>query len=212
MTEADIGAIYEKSEPAVKEYIAMLGAAERFLVSRGKPEEWSGVGDEFAFRKIVNSMDKVKSAGDKSLFQAIAFNLVDHPEKEGRLYERVPDVQKHLPAIKAELAKKFPVQAIGGAHELLGGTAPDIGVPLSEVVAKLEHRENATKITLATIEDQDAIEEAKKASDAFVRLLSKANSGLRSAEMIYDAKKSSTGAVEQLDEIVAAANRIRKLL
>lgn len=212
MDESDIGAIYEKSEQAVKEYIAMLGAAERFLVSRDRPAEWSTVGDEFAFRKIVNGMDKVKAAADKSLFQALAFNLVDQPKKEGRLYERVPDVQKHLGAIKVELAKKFPVEASGAGHSLLGGTVADIAVPLSKIATEPDNRVTATAITLATIEDQEAIDDAKKASDAFVRLLSKANSSLRSAEMIFDTKKSVSGATEQLDEISDAVARIRALL
>lgn len=213
MSEKDIGAIYEKSETVVKEYLAMLGAAERFLISRGKNAEWSSVtGDEFAFRKIINSLDKVKSATDKVLFQAAAFNLVDHPKKEGRLYERVPDIQKHLPTIKAELAKRFPVQSSEGAHALLGGVAPDISIPLGKKIEEPGNREDATKIVLATIQDQDAIEEAKKATDAFVRLLSRANSDLRSAEMAFNKKQANTGAASQLAEIEAALARIRKLL
>lgn len=213
MTPREIGVIYDKTETQVEEYLAMLGAAERFLISRGKQGEWSSVtGDEFAFRKIVNSLDKVKAATDKVLFQAAAFNLVDHPKKEGRLYDRVPEIQKHLPAIKAELAKRFPVDVAGGGHALLGGVQPDVSIPLGKKIEEPANRDLATKIVLATIEDQDAIEDAKKQSDAFVRLLGKANSALRSAEAVYDKKTPTGGAANQLAEIEAAVLRLRKLV
>jgi hypothetical protein len=191
----------------------MLDAAECFLVSRGKQDQWSTLdGDEFAFRKLVNSLDKVKSAPDKALFQAAAFNIVDQPKKEGRLYERVPDIQRHLPAIKAELQKSFDVKASGGSHALLGGVQSDIAVPLGKTIEEPQNRAKATKIILATIEDQDAIEQAKKAADAFVKLLSRANSTLRSAEMVLNDKTPREGATEQLEEIEAAVERLRTSL
>jgi hypothetical protein len=210
--DAAIAELWEVDASDVTEHLKMLESAERFLQSRGKDEQWSEVdGDLFAFKKLVATLPKIKHAGEKHFFQIAAFNIIDQKDKSERLYERVPDILKYMPAIKKELVKSYPVTATGGENELLGGTAPDISIPLAKAIDTPSARAPSAKIIEATINDQKAIEAAKKSEDAFLKLIGNANSNLTAAELELknDRKCNTAGAASQLDSNIEIATRLK---
>ncbi len=108
---AKLAEFYRKKESDVKELLDMLDYAAVYLENRGKPRQWSEVSDkEFAFQQMVRKRGSLNTAGEKQLFEAVAFVLIDDPEG-GRLYQAIPDAHKNFELIRIALAQAFPVSA-----------------------------------------------------------------------------------------------------
>ena len=55
----------------------MLDYAAVYLEKRAKPRQWSAVSDkEFAFRQMVKRREQFANAGEKKLFEEVAFVLI----------------------------------------------------------------------------------------------------------------------------------------
>jgi hypothetical protein len=208
---------YKKRESEVKELLDMLDYAAVYLEKRGKPHQWSEVSDkEFAFRQMVKRREQIGSAGEKRLFEEIAYVLIDDSEG-GRLYEAIPDAHKNFEKIRDGLLDAFPVSDAdaGDGLDILGGASvasPD--VPLAQEIGKDEaSRKRAGGIIRDLIEMLKLLDKEKKSADFLLIQLQKANSFVQNAitgGLRPESRKS--GVEEQIAAIDQGLSRIRKWL
>jgi hypothetical protein len=208
---------YRKKESDVKELLDMLDYAAVYLKERGKARQWSEVsGKEFAFQQMVKKRGTLSSAGEKQLFEQVAFSLIDDPEG-GRLYEVIPDAHKHFVVIKAALLEAFPVveaEASIGLDLLGGAPVTSTDVPLAVEIGKDEDsRKKAAGIVKNQLEVMKLIDREKKSADFLLVQLQKANTLIQNATIAGlkpDARQD--GVEKQITAIEQGLDRIRKWL
>lgn len=208
---------YKKKEGEVKELLDMLDYAAKYLENRGKARQWSQVSDkEFAFRQMVRMRGTLNTAGEKQLFEAVAYVLIDDPEG-GRLYQAIPDAHKHFELIKSALAQAFPMNAsaTGDGLDILGGApTASTDVPLALEIGKDEEsRKKAAGIVKNLIEMTKLLDKEKKSADFLLNQLQKANTLIQNgltAGLRPESRKE--GVSQQLDAIEQGVVRIRKWL
>ena len=214
---AKLAEFYRKKEGDVKELLDMLDYAAKYLENRGKPRQWSEVSDkEFAFQQMVRKRGTLNTAGEKQLFEAIAYVLIDDPEG-GRLYQAIPDAHKNFELIKSALAEAFPVTdtAAGDGLDILGGAPPaSSDVPLALAIGKDEDsRKKAAGIIKNLIEMAKLLDKEKKSADFLLNQLQKANTLIQNAHTAGLRPESrKEGVSQQLDAIEQGVARIRKWL
>jgi hypothetical protein len=206
-TEKEIGDIYKMKDSEVKELLQMRDCAEEYLKSLGKTDHWSLVVEhEFAFKKLVQSLSKITSAGEQDLFKRAAFILIEKSETVGRrLYEAIPEAQRYLPLVKAKLKERFPVAAPAfkddGLQGLFGGTASKndpIDIPLAKAItATPESKDKAREIIVDVVEAQRELKKEAQSANFLVNQLARAN---------------KAGVAEQLSELEKRIEQIRNWL
>jgi hypothetical protein len=223
-TDKQIADLYGMKESEVRELKDMRNYAAEFLRSRGKDNHWSLVaGNEFAFRKLVVSRQKITNAGEQELFKQAAFTLVDSADEVGRrLYDAIPGIQEHLGIIKSKLQERFkaaPNSAPADAEldNLFSGVkepaADAISMPLAAEIQKSENSEEARKIIVDVIESQRLLKTQSKAERYLLDSLAKAQAILASAiqEGLRPESKIE-GVAEQVKALSAQIERINKWL
>ena len=219
--DKEIAEIYGIRKTDVEEAREMLALAAEYLKTRGHENQWSRVGDEFAYRELRKAQQKLPSAGDKELLKRSAFALLDDPGSAGgRLYAVIPKIQEHLDAIKGKLADKFPI--VAPAHdpiteELFGGAAPaskpDTAIPLAAEITKPENAAKAREIIVDTIATEEEIKREKKKEDHLLDLVAAANTKLQAVVSGGLRPESSVDGVSaQLDQIDQKVAQIRAWL
>lgn len=208
-----LASFYNLRQNDVKELLDMLDYAAMYLEKRGKPRQWSDVSDkEFAFRQMVKKREQFASAGQKRLFEEIAFVLIDDPEG-GRLYEAIPDAQKHFDIIRNGLLQAFPVEAVtaGADLDLLGGaqvTSTDL--PLAQQIGKDDAaRKKAATIIRGLIDMARLLDKERKSVDFLLTQLQKANSFIQNGITAGLRPESRRDGVEQ--QIVAIENGLARI-
>lgn len=208
---------YKKRESDVKELLDMLDYAAAYLEKRGKAHQWSEVSDkEYAFRQMVKRREGFGDAGQKKLFEEIAYVLIDDPEG-GRLYEAIPDAHKYFDKIRKGLLDVFPVTASGdggGLDILGGGTVTSVDVPLAQEISKDEEtRKKASAIIRDLIEYLKLLDKENKSSDFLLIQLQKANGLVQNGitgGLRPESKKA--GVEEQIKAIEKGLAEIREWL
>lgn len=217
----EIADIYGIRKADVEEARGMLELAGEYLKSRGFENQWSRVGDEFAYREMRKAQQKLPTAGDKELFKRSSFALLDDASSAGgRLYSVIPKIQEHLDAVKASLSKEFPVAAPMPDPEtqaLFGGAAPsakpDPAIPLAAAITKEENAAKARQIIVKTIETEEELKREKRKEDHLLELVSAANTKLQAVISSALRPESTTGGVEaQLAQIDQKVGQIRAWL
>lgn len=211
-----LGEFYKKKESEVKELLDMLDYAAVYLEKRCKPRQWSEVADkEFAFRQMVKKREQFGSAGEKRLFEEVAFVLIDDPEG-GRLYEAIPDAHKYFEIIRKGLLDVFPVTAAAGEGlDILGGAVvTSTDVPLAQEIGKDDDsRRKAAAIIRDLIELTKLLDKEKKSVDFLLTQLQKANGFIQNGITAGLRPESRREGVEpQLVAIEQGLARIRKWL
>jgi hypothetical protein len=220
MTLLEISEIYKMKLSEVEELIDMRNYAAEYLRGRGKENIWSLVSkSEFAFRKISEARKKMSDAptGRKELFKQSAFVLIDSNEKEGRLYESIPEIFQYLDKVEEELQKSFKVQPIKedkGIDELFGKQGkPDICGPLAREIQKTENATQARLIITEVIKAQNELKKEAKNAGYLLRKIADGNAALQAA--INDGLKAEStliGVDDQLAQLEEKVARIRKWL
>lgn len=216
----EIADLYGMRPGEVDELIDMLRYAGEYLKSRGKENQWSLVaGDEFAFRELVRSRQKVHSVGDQELFKEAAFTLIERPDTTGgRLYAAIPKIQEYLGPLKDKLSEVLPrteqVREDPEAEALFGGANQykfkDPAIPL---VAELKKPENSAKVREAIAEviaSQDELKREKKNANYLLGLLAKANAALQAA--ISDGLRPESNATGVKAQIAQIEDKLARIL
>lgn len=222
----DLADLYKMKESAVEELIDMRNYADEYLTSRGKRNHWSTVSDdEFAFRKIVQSRQKISDIGKQEIFKQAAFVLIDKPEDAGgRLYEAIPAILEHLDIVATKLHSTFetsstPAQGSSdGLDDLFGGGPSPTGsakqdIPLSAEIKKPENVDQARQIIVEVLESQRQLKKDSKDAGYLLDCCSKAQSALMAATSKGLRPESKRKGVDkQLDQIEALVAKIREWL
>lgn len=221
LDDNEVAEIYGIRKADVEELRDMLALASEYLKSRSMENQWSKVGDEYAYRELRKAQQKIVGAGDRELLKRSAFSLIDNPDNVGgRLYSVIPRIQEHFAAVKAGLAKAFPVGAPADdptTDELFGGSAPSVAsdpsIPLAAEITKEENTAKARQIIVEAIEAQEEIKREKKAGDALLSMVTAANTKLQTAVTSGLRPECDVkGVAEQLSEIEHKVAEIRAWL
>ncbi len=167
----------------------MRDYADEYLVSRGRKDHWSLVSEhEFAFRKIVQSRQKISGPGKQEVFKQAAFALIDNPEEAGgRLYEAIPAILENLDEVMTKLRDEFDVKAPEAAptlEDMFGGCADPaprvdaLDIPLAKEIQKPENVERARRLIVEVIESQKQFIKDSKDAGYLLDCCSKAQAAL----------------------------------
>lgn len=216
----ELSELYDLKESEVQELLDMRVYADDYLRSRGKTDLWSQVSDqEFAFKKLVSSRQKISGAGNQEVFKQAAYTLIDNPaDAGGRLYEAIPALVDSLEQVKAKLQAHFAVQPAtqdAGLEALFGGTpsassAPSIDIPLAKEIQKEGNSEQARKIIVEVIESQKQLKKDSKSASYLLDCCARAQAQLAAA--VKDALRPESkikGVAAQLDQIEILTKAIR---
>ena len=221
LTDVELADIYDTTKASVEEAREMLALAAEYLKTRGKEDQWSQVGDEYAYRELRKTLQKASQAGDKELIKRSAFALLDKPGAAGeRLYTVIPKIQEHFSAVKAKLATEFPVptpkhddfldDVFGGSTP---GSTPDLAIPLAAEISKDGNSDRAREIIIETIDAEEEKKKDRKKGDHLLGLVTAANTKLQSAVSGgLTAEAAIAGVSAQLDQIEEKVAQIRTWL
>jgi hypothetical protein len=217
----ELGELYGMKESDVEELLDMRAYADDYLRSRNQTNRWSLVSDdEFAFRKVVSSRQKISGVGAQELFKQAAYTLIEKPDEAGgRLYEVIPAIVESLDHIKEKLLTEFDVkapEASKGLDELFGGgpsAAVSNDLPLAKEVQKPENAAKARKIIVEVIESQRQLKKDSKAEGYLLKCCANAQAALAAGikEGLRPESKLA-GVAKQLDQITTQVAQIRKYL
>lgn len=219
----EIADLYKMKEGDVEELLDMRDYADEYLVSRGRKDHWSLVSEhEFAFRKIVQSRQKIAGPGKQEVFKQAAFALIDNPEEAGgRLYEAIPAILENLDEIMAKLRDDFDVKAPRPAalEDMFGGRADPappadaLDIPLAKEIQKPENVEKARLVIVEVIESQKQLRKDSKDAGYLLDCCSKAQAALvAGVSKGLRPESKRLGVAKQLDLIESQVARIRQWL
>jgi len=214
-TDDDIARRYKLAKGEVREWMQMLGFADRYLESRDKPGQYEEVeADEYAFRQLYKNRSKLfKTEGQRNVFEQISYCLIDDPEG-GRLYEKIPSAGKYFDKIVTALREELKLQPVAATPtdgDLLGGS-PDA---VSDVLAAVEDETNSAKIreiVIDIVEGEIAKEKEQKRTDFVLSQVRKASTALIEAFNGITESTEKTGIDNQLDSISNSVDKLRKWL
>ena len=218
----ELGELYGMKESDVQELLDMRMYADDYLRSRGQTDRWSLVSeDEFAFRRVVTSRQKIYGVGSQELFKQAAYTMIEKPDEAGgRLYETIPAIVENLEVIKEKLLAEFDVKAGSSTpdmEELFGGDATagagGRDLPLAREIQKPENAKKVRQIIVDTIESQRQLKKDSKAEGYLLKCCANAQAALAAA--IKDGLRPESkfsGVDKQLDQINNQVEQIRKYL
>lgn len=216
----ELADLYEMKKSEVEELFDMRVYADEYLRSRGKTDLWSLVSEqEFAFKRLVASRQKIAGIGNQEVFKQAAFTLIDNPDEAGgRLYEAIPAIVESLDQVKEKLQQEFavkPTPADAGLEAMFGGspaptTADPIDMPLAKEIQKPENSTKARKIIVEVIESQKQLKRDAKSANYLLDCCAKAQALLAAAVKDGFRPESKTlGVDKQLEQIEAQVKQIR---
>lgn len=219
----ELAELYGMKESDVADLLDMRSYADEYLRSRNKANLWSQVSEhEFAFRKIVTCRPKVAGIGSQEVFKQAAFTLLEKPEDAGgRLYEAIPEIMESLDQVREKLQDEFDVKPTAPDEQLdglFGGATVAMGektidMPLAAEIQKPENAEKARKIIVEVIESQKQLRKDAKSASYLLDCCARAQALLAAA--VKDGLRPESklaGVANQLDQIQAQADKIRKYL
>lgn len=177
-----IAETYQLSELEIKRYLDMRSYAEAYLISRDKEGKWSELEDEYAFVKLVEKRKLLKKGGEKKLFEAQAFILIDDPSG-GRVYQSIQNLNKYRNEVRTALLEAFPIKpSTSNITDLLGNDLEDeINILLAETIDNVKNREDAMAIIKDTIDTQMFLKKEENTTNYVFSMIQKANTAIQNA-------------------------------
>jgi hypothetical protein len=219
----ELGDLYDMKDAEVQELFDMRAYADEYLRSRGKTDQWSLVAEqEFAFKKLVASRQKIAGIGSQEVFKQAAYTLIDNPDEAGgRLYEAIPAIVECLDQVKEKLQEVFQVNAapidtqldslFGGAGAMAG--VDQVDMPLAQEIQKPENSAKARKIIVEVIETQKQLKKDSKSVNYLVECCARAQAQLAAAVKDgFRPESKIAGVGKQLDQIDGLVGKIRKYI
>lgn len=212
----DLARLYDMKEKEVRETLDLLAHVDEYLEDRGKEKHYGLVEKaEFAFRQLRNRRRRIKAIDERDLFTQLSYILIDGAEVEGRLYQRIPEVQEHLPKITEELSHQLPVETAEDEpvdeYDLFGSFESPVA-PVVEAVRNTENREQIIEIVQDVIEGEKQKQRDKKKATSVLDHVRRANTSLRNAINCTDSDSETEGLKEQLDSIERSVKRLKEWL
>ena len=212
--EKELSAIYEIPRSEVTELLNMLSLAEEYLDDRGISNQYERVDEnEFAFRQLVKTRNKLKDEAEKTAVQQLSFCAIENWQF-GRLYSVVPRIAENLHTIRTEIAAEFPGPAVtkeSNAATLLGVKS----ITLDPITMVLEDEKNHEAVREIISEVLDSAEEKSREKKRGNRVLTRLS---KASDLLAGVLGSVAGASElrainaKLKEIEATVAALREKL
>jgi hypothetical protein len=228
LSHREVADLYGLAETDVRTLLDMFAYGDEYLTSRGKCNQWSEVsGHEYAFRELVVQRSRIAGVGNKEVFKAAVFALVDNADTTGgSIYRAVKDIAANICAVRDRLLTQFEVQRpaeSAAVAELFGGqpVAAGAGGVDDEAVsialaAHISAPSNSTEASTAIIDAVEAerqLQRDARSATTLLRKCSKAHSEL--AQAVSSALRADTnvqGVERQLEQIESLVAEIREFL
>lgn len=221
----ELCALYGKKKTEIESLLGARELAKEYLESRSKPEFWSEVrSSKYAFDKLYKSIQKLTNQGDKELFKALSFLMIDDTDKVGdRLYETIPQIKQHFDIVVRAVSKelKVVIPESDSANDLFGNplTVRNVKGSVENLVIAQEISKDADKANAAReavlreIRNQESLKSeddrskylSRQLKDALTNLSNAAGHGLRP-------ESSKTGVLEQIESLRSYLVTIEKWL
>ena len=216
-TDEELANMYDLAVKEIQELIRLLEYAEKYLEAIGKPQQYHLVEDKyFAFKSLTSAQQKLTREGDKDLLEKVAFVLINSPEKEGRLYERIPQIQEYLPVIAGRLKEDLTMPAAppaGAAQtglDLLGGPAETTDTRLVKAVEADENKGKVYEVVQDVIQSETNKKREMKNKNFVLEKIRGANTLLADALSGISKDSNIEGIQAQLDAVTDGVARITK--
>jgi hypothetical protein len=211
LTTKNIAQFYDKTEAEVKNLLDMREYAVQYLESRGKAGHWSDVTvTEFAFRRMVALRKQIRNSGEKNLFEAASFAILDQP-KAGRAYETIPDIHKYLPGIAAKLTTQLKVKPLAEtAKDDLLGSNPEQAEQLAIAKAVERSPGKAAEIIKEEIISQRFLDQETGTTLYVSTRLRKANTEIQGALSGIKPATNWTGVAEAIMSIEQGLAEVKR--
>jgi len=218
-TDEQIADLYQNKVSDIRDLIAMLEDAEYYLSTRSNSGKYSKiVKEKYVFIQLQKCRKKcTNDEARKQVLTNITYLMLDDPDKDGRLYQVVPDTYKYLDNIAENVRRVFPgksAQSTDGQDnfDILGGNACDVFADVVRVLSDPENESTARAIIHDTIEEMRAQDRERKDATYCYRQVQQAYTKLQSALSALDGGADTTGIDDALKNIEQTLSDIRDWL
>jgi len=211
----DVATLYRMSKKDVEERIEMLQYAREYLRRNNWDRQWSKVDQgDFTFRPLVKERKKLNDPVEKSIFESLTFSTITAGSSgvvEGRIYERIPEIRRHLnpivEAIRDELPeiieKNTPSEGVGLLLDEFADSEQDTtDVAKALVTISLEDQIRVAEVAESVIFDEKAKERERKNANYLVDQVKKASIALKNAVDASDEDNNVTEGLEKLLDMI----------
>ena len=217
--------LYSITPADVEVKVQALEYAREYLKRNNKDRQWSELDKFFyVFEAFVKQRKRLDDSTDKSLLESIIYSYITKAKSEndveGRLYEKVPDIRKHLDAIVgavidaiAENIDEEEIAIVSDDSSLLLNDPEEVEeskVKIAQMLANssTEVQKKVVEISEEVIEDEKAKEREKKSSNYLIDQVKKAEKALTNAVGSTDSSEPS----KEIDGLLEAIEKNVKVL
>ena len=217
-SDKQLASIYHLTEKEIQIRLAELSLVDDYLGSRNIVKHYEVVeNDEYAFQVLLRERQKCKRADEKDFFTNLAYCLIDDTDNiEGRLYKRIPEVNKSLEKIAKGLNEELQPEPVSPdstkVKDLFGNVADDLYAPLINEIAKTENHESIIEVIKDVLDIEQINVRKDKKAKAVMKHLAEANSHLHNAISSISPESIKVGVDEQLIEIERSVKKIQEWL
>ncbi len=210
-----LASIYGKTTAEIQDVLDTLHHVDMYLESQGKSKQYELVNkQEYAFKQLKKSRNKVKDPSKKTVFTSIAYTLLSNPTESGRLWGAIPAVETHLDKIIENLQEEL---------ELPDELAPDDDIDLLDdeqndlealIIALSEpyNNDHVIEIVDDVIREEKETEKENRNKKYVLSQINKANTALKNAINGFNSDTERIGIESQLSELQSSIEKIRELL
>lgn len=210
-----LATIYGKSNSEIQDVLDTLHHVDMYLESQGKSKQYELVNkQEFAFKQLKKSRNKVKDPGKKTVFTSIAYTLLSNPTESGRLWGAIPAVEENLDKIITILQDELEIDEqiqLDDDIDLLDDEQSE----LESLIIALREQDNNDRVIEVVddvIREQKETEKEIKNKKFVLAQINKANTALKNAIIGFNNETDTTGILSQITELELSIDKLRELL
>ncbi|MBA9085986.1 hypothetical protein FHR92_002458 [Fontibacillus solani] len=210
-----LASIYGKSNSQIEDILDTLHHVDMYLENQGKSKQYEAVNkQEFAFKQLKKSRNKVKDPDKKAVFTSIAYTLLSNPTESGRLWGAIPAVEDNLDRIIAVLQDELDISKdieMDDDIKLLDDEQSE----LESLIIALSDKDNSEQVIEVVddvIREQKETERESKNQKYVLTQINKANTLLKNAIIGFGNETDTSGILPQLNELELSTAKLRELL
>ncbi|MFC6334255.1 hypothetical protein ACFP56_16625 [Paenibacillus septentrionalis] len=207
--------IYGKSNPQIEDILDTLHHVDMYLESQGKSKQYEVVNkQEFAFKQLKKSRNKVKDPDKRTVFTSIAYTLLSNPIESGRLWGAIPAVEDNLDRIITVLQDELDIVGDIEADDDIN-LLDDEQSELESLIIALSDKDNSERVIEVVddvIREQKETEREIKNKKYVLSQINKANTALKNAIVGFGNDTDTIGILPQLNELELSLGKLRELL
>lgn len=210
-----LATIYGKSASEIQDVLDTLHHVDMYLESQGKSKQYELVNkQEYAFKQLKKSRNRVKDPSKKSIFTSIVYTLLSNPTESGRLWGAIPAVEENLDKIITVLQDELEIESdveLDNDIDLLDDEQSELE-SLIIALSDKENNERVIEIVDDVIREQKETEKENKNKRYVLSQINKANTAIKNAINGLNNETDTTGIMSQLAELESSIEKLRELL